>query len=282
MPLSSDDNFGAMMPNGKILLALNFAATPQNAVPWPLFFYEFDPSSATFTEVDGPGNPNAPSVWTDCHSGALNRMLVLPDGSVLMASNCDTTKLYVYQSIGTPLPLGQPTITKITENSDGSFHLTGTGVNGISEGGAIGDDVQVATNYPLVRLTATDGTVHYARTHDWSGTGVQPGVAGTTEFDLPAGISTGTYSLQLVANGNPSAPYSFSLPFASSGPPSTSTANACGGTATLSGVPGGSCGSSCGRWACSGLDSLICTSYTNACGGCSSVPGSTGSRFAAG
>jgi hypothetical protein len=55
--LSSDDNFGAMMVNGKILLALNFEATPQNQVPWPLFFFEYDPSSATFTEVVGPQYP---------------------------------------------------------------------------------------------------------------------------------------------------------------------------------------------------------------------------------
>jgi hypothetical protein len=258
-PLSSDDNFGAMMVNGKILLALNFEATAQNKVPAPLFFFEYDPSSATFTEVVGPGNPKAPSVWTDCTAGALNRMLDLPDGSVLMASNCDTTQLYVYQPSGAPLPLGQPTISGITKNSDGSYHLTGTGLNGISEGGAIGDDVQMATNYPLVRLTTADGTVHYARTHDWSGTGVQPSAAGTTEFNLPPGIPPGTYSLQVVANGNPSVPFSFNVP------------NACGGTGLLTSVPGAPCGQSCGRWLCNGPDSLICWG-TNACGGCSSVP----------
>ena len=45
-----------------------------------------------------------------------------------------------------------PTITSLTNNADGSMLLTGTGLNGLDAGAAYGDDAQMDTNYPLVRL----------------------------------------------------------------------------------------------------------------------------------
>jgi hypothetical protein len=206
--LSADDAPGAMMVDGKILLALNFAATQENLIPSPIFFYEYNPTQNTFTEVAGPGNPGAPSPWTDC---GPTTMLDLPDGTILMPSGCDTTQLYVYQPSGPPLQQGQPKIASVTKNTDGSWHLTGTGLNGISEGAAYGDDAQMASNYPLVRLTTPNGTVRYARTYNWSSTGVDPGTAGSTEFALPSGIAVGTYSLQVVANGNASVAVPFTI-----------------------------------------------------------------------
>ena len=47
---------------------------------------------------------------------------------------------------------GKPVITSMSTNADGSYHLTGTGFNGISEGASYGDDAQMDSNYPLVRF----------------------------------------------------------------------------------------------------------------------------------
>ena len=58
---------------------------------------------------------------------------------------------------------------------DGSFHLTGTLLNGISQGAAYGDDAQMDSNYPLVRAADGTGNVYYLRTFNWSSTGVQTG-----------------------------------------------------------------------------------------------------------
>jgi hypothetical protein len=94
-------------------------------------------------------------------------MLDLPDGTVLFSSTYNG--LYVYQPGGSPLPSGKPTITRVRSNGDGSYHLVGTGFNGISEGASYGDDKQMNSNYPLVRVTdALSGNVFYARTYDWS------------------------------------------------------------------------------------------------------------------
>jgi hypothetical protein len=102
-------------------------------------------------------------------------------------------------------------ISSITQNVDGSYHLAGTGLNGLSEGSAYGDDWQTATNYPIVRLTS-GGTISYCRTYNWSSTGVATGsVPVTTEFAVPATLPSGAYSLVVVANGISSDPYAFTV-----------------------------------------------------------------------
>ena len=136
----------------------------------------------------------------------------------------------IYTPDGTPLAAGQPVISSITENADGSYHLTGTGLNGITEGAAYGDDEQMDSNYPLVRMTnSVTGNVYYARTYNWNSTSVQTGSRViTTEFVLPQNLPAGTYSLLAEANGNPSASRSFtySPPPVPTGLTATSGSNA--------------------------------------------------------
>jgi fibronectin type 3 domain-containing protein len=200
--LGAVDAPSAMMANGKILCVLG----PTNGFSGPSSFYEYDYTTNGFTQVNGPTGltlGNAPFVMT---------MLCLPDGNILMVSGQGSTQLYVYTPDGTPLAAGQPAINSITENTDGSYHLTGTGLNGITGGAAYGDDWQMDSNYPLVRLTNTvSGNVYYARTFGWNSTSVMTGSRiVTTEFSLPLNLPEGSYSLVVVANGNPSASIAFS------------------------------------------------------------------------
>ncbi len=146
-------------------------------------------------------------------NNAPGKMLDLPDGTVLLSYF--NTQLFVYLPDGFPLPAGKPTITTITANADGSYHLVGTKLNGISEGATYGDDAQMNSNYPLLRLAATDGSghVYYARTYNWSSTGILTGSTPvTTEFALPGSVLAGggtNYSLVVVANGIASDPVTF-------------------------------------------------------------------------
>ncbi len=76
----------------------------------------------------------------------------------------------------------------------------------------MGDDFQMDTNYPIVQLTATDGSgkVYYAKTTNWTNTLIQAGATPTSaKFTLPAGLPAGTYSLRTIANGISSAPVTF-------------------------------------------------------------------------
>ena len=119
------------------------------------------------------------------------RMLDLPDGSVLFSDG--GSQLYAYQPDGMALKAGQPTIISINTNFYRSYHLTGRLLNGISEGAGYGDDAQMNSNYPLVRMTNNaTGNVYYARTYDWSSTGVTTGTnIVSTEFMLPANLPAG-------------------------------------------------------------------------------------------
>jgi len=187
------DGGSAMLVNGKILLTAGTTFDFSS----PTYFYEYDYVANTFTQVNTPTGQTS-----DVPSFALD-MLNLPDGSVLL-SNYDQ-QLYVYKPAGKPLLAGRPKIRSVSRNLDGSYHVTGTLFNGISEGSNYGDEFQNATNYPIARLKNAAGNVYYARTYNWSSTGVQTGNKPvSTEMTLPAGLPNGTYSLSISANGNSS------------------------------------------------------------------------------
>ena len=202
----------AMMVNGKILCAVSSGTNTPAQGNRPVFFYEFDPVTTNFTQVKGPSGVFASvnGIISDWYG-----MLVLPDGNVLVsdgsAPNNQGAQLYLYVPDGAPLLAGKPTISSITANPNGSYHLVGTGLNGISQGAAYGDEMQMDSNYPLVRLTDWKSNVYYARTYNWSSTGVRTGnTLVSTEFTMTPGLLTpGAYSLSVVANGISSDPVPF-------------------------------------------------------------------------
>ncbi len=209
----------AVMVNGSVLCAVGPAQTYNG----PTSFYEYNPGSNSFTQVSGPTGPTYNNVPYD------TRMLDLPDGTVLFSSG-SSRQLYEYQPTGGPLAAATPTITNITQNADGSYVLTGTLLNGICEGAAYGDDAQMDSNYPIIRLTAGNGRVYYARTFNWSDTGVMTGTnLVTTKFTVPAGLPVGSYSLVVVVNGISSVPFPL-LISETPPPPANLTATAVGGT----------------------------------------------------
>jgi hypothetical protein len=196
---------GCMMPNGKILVGTGPAATYNS----PISFFEYDYTSDTLTQIRGPANgTNAATYYT--------KMLQLPDGTVLW--NYGSAQLYCYIPDGTPLAQGKPVISSIIPNADGSYHLTGLGLNGISSGAAYGDDAQMDSNFPLVRMSNSVGQVYYARTYGWTSTGVMTSnKVVSTEFALPGSLPVGTYSLVAVANGIASDPVPFTIPLTAPG-----------------------------------------------------------------
>jgi len=211
--LGIPDGPAAMMVNGIVVCVMSPTPTSANHFPSPTYFYEYDYTASPsnqFSQIHAPGGGytiNSPT-WPD-------RMLDLPDGTVLFTSG--SSQLYVYRPSATPLPLpaGKPTISSITANNQSvSYHLTGTKLNGISAGAAYGDDAQMDSNYPLVRMTNTASrNVYYARTYNWSSTSVMTGTnVVSTEFTPPGTMPQGNYSLVVVANGNPSDPVAFTGP----------------------------------------------------------------------
>jgi len=150
-----DDAPGAVLPDGTILLATG----PTGTYNGPTTYYLYDPVANSFSLA-----PNAPSV---SDAPFVARMLALPDGNVLVQAN----GLKVFNPGTSAAAAAVPGIASIARNSDGSMLLTGTGLNGLNAGAAYGDDAQMDSNYPIVRLV-NGANVYYAKTYNWSNTGV--------------------------------------------------------------------------------------------------------------
>lgn len=196
------DEPAAMMVNGKVLYQTFIYPIQTNNQARG--YFELDPAVnyplGAITEV----TPE----WGDI-SGTSHIMLNLPDGNVLVSYGNST--LRVYQPGGVPVVAGKPTIISITPNPDGSYHLTGRLLNGISQGSSFGDDAQMDSNYPLVKLTDPNtGIVYFGRTFNWSSTSVATGSRITsTEFTVPQAVAKVAYSLVVIANGISSDPVTF-------------------------------------------------------------------------
>lgn len=202
--LGAPDAAAAMMVNGRILCALSHTPTPDSVFYNRMWFYEFDYTADTFIRIQAPDGSD--SLEHPCYT---TNMLALPDGSILYSRQGDN-KYYTYVPSGVPLPAGKPTVNKVYTYLCDTFYATGTLFNGISEGAAYGDDWQMSTNYPIIRLSRND-TAWYASTYNWNYTGVMHNGPDTTQFVLPAGLEEGTYQLQVVANGFASDAYTFSF-----------------------------------------------------------------------
>ena len=204
MPGRNDmaDAPASILPNGNVLCSMS----PGIFGP-PVSMYEYD--GTQFNLV-----PNPPSPGMTSYQG---RMLVLPTGEVLFLVADGTTKaMAVYSNGGLPDPSWAPTITRVkTTLTRGSANnkVQGTQFNGVSMGANYGDDAQMNTNYPLVRITNTaTGHVFYAKTHNHSTMGVQTGTKlVSTQFDVPAGTETGSSTIEVVANGIASAPVTVTI-----------------------------------------------------------------------
>jgi hypothetical protein len=187
------DGPAALEPNGKVLM---FASPAFGAAP------------AAFFEWDGhdispvPGTPNTP-----IDGSFFGNMLVLPTGQILFTDFSDDIEIY------TPAPRHrdnwEPVVlfTPIFLDRGHSYPIFGFHFNGVSQGAAYGDDVQAATNFPLVRITnLISGHVQYSRTHDHSSMAVASDDLVSTHFDVPAVQEPGISKLEVVTNGVASDP----------------------------------------------------------------------------
>jgi hypothetical protein len=185
-------------PNDKVLMM----ASPEYGSP-PSFFFEWD--GRRLNQVPGP--PNAP---TD--GSFYGNMLVLPTGQILFTDF--STDIELYNPTVTPKTQEfQQTIAPVVFYTPrelargGSYQVDGIRFNGVTQGAAYGDDVQAATNFPLVRITNLKTShVFYSRTHDHSSMAVASNEVVSTHFDVPALQETGLSLLQVVANGIASQP----------------------------------------------------------------------------
>jgi hypothetical protein len=182
----------ALLPSGHVI-----AAASPGVYAYGVTFLDYD--GVSFTPI-----ADIPNAAIDQNYSV--RLLVLPTGEVLELDG--TLDAEIYSAAGSPDPSWRPTISSVPSVAvrGSTYVVHGTQLNGLSQAEQFGDDVQQATNYPLVRLTnQATGHVFYARTHDFSTMGVATGKQDVSaSFDVPMGAETGPTTLVVVANGIPS------------------------------------------------------------------------------
>jgi Kelch motif len=203
------DGPAALLVNGNVLFGAGVkVGTPSSSPSW---FFEFD--GTTFNRTNDPPN-NVTFTYA-------TRLLLLPNGDVLFCTE-DSSSFYAYHSdAATPQDSFRPVIQTCPTNltPGGTIQISGLQFNGLSQAVAYGDDAQMATNYPLVRIVNKQTNhVRYCRTFnhttvDANGNiipsmGVATGAAVvTTNVAIPDDIELGDSSLFVVANGIPSLPF---------------------------------------------------------------------------
>lgn len=193
------DGPGALLPDGNVL----FDTSPGIFGTGSKFF-EWDGTKMNATS----GPPNA-----SIDSSYVGNMVCLPTGQIMFTDFSSSVEIYTPS--GTFNSAWAPAITKVASTlTHGSTNngIEGTQFNGLSQCAMYGDDNQSATNWPLVRITDSAGAVVYARTHSFSTMAVATGTATVTaRFDIPSTIATGAATLEVVANGIPSAAVSVTI-----------------------------------------------------------------------
>jgi hypothetical protein len=202
--LDASDAPAAVLPDGNILAQVSPGSNTA-----PSHFLEIrvnSPSDVVLTQVSEP--ESAPLI-----ASFESRMLLLPTGEVFWSADAGDVEIYTPQ--GEPKSAWRPVIRKVASTiAIGSRNnvVRGKRFNGLTLGAYYGDDAQMATNYPLVRITnVSSGHVCFARTHDHSTMGISGGKSSSTKFDVPATCEAGASSLEVVANGIVSPPVSVTL-----------------------------------------------------------------------
>jgi hypothetical protein len=187
------DGPAALLPNGKVLVQ-----TSPGIFNLGSKFFVWNGSTLTNVTF---GNTDAPNV-----SSYYGNMLVLPTGEILWT---DFGNVWVFHPGGSPKPEWLPQIISVPSDimRGQTYIASGLNFNGFSQGAAYGDDIQAATNYPLVQITnRVTGNVYYARTHDHSTMAVASTSPASTNFDVSRSMETGVSDLRVVCNGISSAP----------------------------------------------------------------------------
>jgi hypothetical protein len=200
--LTVSDAPAVLQTNGKVLIvagSLYETPPPLDYFSQNMEFFEFDPTSETIAPfaVVPFSAANAPNTW-------VARFLLLPTAQILLTVQSGSIWIYTPDAAdNTPPQAWKPVIANCPSKVQiaGSYTLFGTQLNGLSQAVSYGDDAQIATNYPLVRLTQ-GSSVFYLPTSGFSTMGVATGQSVvSTQFTVPYSVSAGSYELAVIANG---------------------------------------------------------------------------------
>lgn len=202
---------GVLLPCGKVLVvggntvrevdsktgAVSFWSNPSNV-------YVIDPATNGISTLSPQPPSNGNDTWR-------SRFLLLPTGQVLFTSQQSAIGMLTVDTavLGSPQASWAPAITDFPQDlvAGHAYTITGTQFNGLSQACSYGDDAQMATNFPIVRLTNTaTSKVRYLFSSGFSTLGIATGnTPVSTTISIPSDMVAGQYNMVVIANGIPSA-----------------------------------------------------------------------------
>jgi hypothetical protein len=194
----------ALLPSGNVLVQAS-----RGVANIPSHFFEFATAHKGKPELVQVNDPKTAPVV----SSYAGRFLELPTGQVLWTNTgaflSVPNEVATYTPVGGPksswLPVISSMPSSVTRGGTG-YAFSGTNFNGFSQGASFGDDAQMASNYPLVRITNTStGDVCFGRSYNFSTMGVWTEGTTNAEFDVPPSCETGASTVQVITNGLASA-----------------------------------------------------------------------------
>lgn len=206
--LRCQDDGGVVLPSGQMLQAVG--------CPGIAAADAFGDHSFLF-KYDGVNPPTLISATADTRG--LSTGWMLPDGTAMLSSHEQNDGLerpaYRYTpdgSDGTVPDNFRPTLisppTTILPNT--TITLTGRRLTGVSQSSVHTDEFVYAQQFPHLRFTK-DGAVFYARTHTFTYRGINPDTVSTFRADIPRELPDGTWTMEVVTHGIPSAPMSVTV-----------------------------------------------------------------------
>ncbi len=183
------------------------ATTSGDTVTWggtfsnPTELFEFDPLRNSIHQITSA----LPDANLPFEGSYPTRMLILPTGQLLFSDS--SSQLWVYTSEDVPDPFLRPFVTHVNYLGGGKFRLSGLQLDGQSSGAAYGDDDQMDSNYPIIRMVDSHGNVLYARTSNWSKIAVGEDGSETVDFTPNPEVTPGNYWLIVSGAGISSFPF---------------------------------------------------------------------------
>jgi hypothetical protein len=200
---TSLDGAVVVLPNGHVLVTSGPVDPAGQFFSGPVTICDVDPGANTLS-TPGAQPTSAPGHTWQC------ALLILPNGHVLMTGEQNTINEYVPDATElTPQASWRPVVTAAPSAliAGHAYQIAGQQLNGLTHANGYGDDRQMASNYPLARLTNSGGDVRYLRTRDFSTMGIATGSATVTAVvEVPSNVSPGAWNLEVVANGIASTP----------------------------------------------------------------------------
>jgi hypothetical protein len=184
------ENNQVVMPTGNLLCVVN-----QSTFMGLYTFYEYVPPTALNSL--GSFNP-VPAGGPAFMSGNV-LSTPLPDGTVLVGGR-DSGSMYIYRPSGSQLTTGRPTLAAVGGFVNGLYTLSGTTLNGLTNGANRDDEGQNYTSFPIVQL-ATAGHTYSGSVTYISTMSIAPGAQGVVQFRMPPALAKASVSVSVSASG---------------------------------------------------------------------------------